>query len=271
MNRSASSDAPIGVRRVEPADLAAVRDIEAEYGNLRTWPDRPHFLDHEFEAGRMVLAELGNEVVGFAGVFDYGELTYLADLFVRSSLVGRGIGKGLLEAILPTEDACATLASSDPRALPCHARMGMRPVVPMLYLSGGRDAAAKLTAQPRGLREASAAAELDELVGLGCHAVRPPATCRASLPAGPLRDDAPQAFIGPRGATSEAGLAGLTEAAIHHAARFGHRIHLSVLGPHSMLPALLRAGFRIDGMDILMSTALDLMDGRRYAPGPEFG
>jgi GNAT superfamily N-acetyltransferase len=287
----------VTVRPAAASDLDAIRRIEEAYGNLRPWPARPDFLDHEFEAGRIVVAERLTEVVGFAGVFDYGELTYLADLFVRPDLLGQGIGRALLEVILQGCEAWATLASSDPRAVPLYARFGVRPVMRALYVSGGLEDARRLPSLPSSPRIASPHADLDELVDLDavtCGRRRPLehrfllglrgtvalvhgaedhasayAYVRTVLAEGQAE---PEAFIGPCGGESEADFTHITRAAIHQAAEAGcERIHLAVFEGHPDLSMLLQAGFRVDDADTFMATNAELLDGRSYAPNPEFG
>src|SRR5207245_611752 len=92
--------------------------------------------------------------------------TFLADLFVRNDLRGRGIGRALLESILADAPVCATSASSDPRALPLYASFGMRPITPALYLSAGRDDARRLPARQTSPEVVSAGEGLDRLIEL---------------------------------------------------------------------------------------------------------
>jgi GNAT superfamily N-acetyltransferase len=288
---------PVTVRPAAAADLDAIRSIEEAYGNLHPWPARPDFLDHEFEAGRIVVAQRLPELVGFAGVFDYSELTYLADLFVRPDLLGQGIGRALLAVILQGRESWATLASSDPRAVPLYVRFGVQPVMRALYLSGGVEAARRLPSLPSRPRVASPDADLDELVDLdavtsgrrrplehrfllslpGTVALvhgsgdRPSAYAyvRTVLPEGQPQ---PEAFIGPCGGESEQDFAFITRAAITQAVEMGcDGIHLSVFERHPDLSALLKAGFHGDDVDTFMATDADLLDGRLYAPNPEFG
>jgi len=125
------------VRPAEPGDLAAVRAIAAAYGNLHDWPQRPDYLDHELTSGRLLVATdetSGEGVVAFAGAYERGGVTHLGDLFVRPGLTGKGLGRGLLEAILPTDGELVTFASANPAAVALYCRYGMQPLAPLLYL-----------------------------------------------------------------------------------------------------------------------------------------
>jgi GNAT superfamily N-acetyltransferase len=156
------------VRPAEPGDLPAVRAILAAYGNLQDWPQRPDYLDHELTSGRLLVATdegAGEGVAAFGGACERGGVTYLSDLFVRPGLTGRGLGRALLEAILPADGELVTFASSDPAAVALYCRFGMQPLAPLLYLRAepakpvaGR-LAAKAAAQAQAGAEPEAAAE----------------------------------------------------------------------------------------------------------------
>src|SRR3954452_22848059 len=124
------------VRRAGAADLPAVRAIAEGYGNLEEWPRRPDYLDHELERDALWVALDAGEVAGFAGVLVDGEVAHLADLFVRPDRLGSGVGSALLAAALPRDRTLVTFSSADPRALPLYVRAGMRPLAPLLYLTG---------------------------------------------------------------------------------------------------------------------------------------
>jgi GNAT superfamily N-acetyltransferase len=97
----------------------------------RTMPWFSHLLD----VGRLVLAEDGDEVVGFAGVVDLGSCVALSDLFVRPDRQSQGIGAALLDEVLPSDRSLVTMSSADPRAVASYARRGMRPRWPAYYLA----------------------------------------------------------------------------------------------------------------------------------------
>jgi GNAT superfamily N-acetyltransferase len=285
---------PSDVRAAEDRDLAAVREISEAYDNLRPWPERPDFLDHELRAGRMIVAERGGEVVAFGGSFDRGEVVYLADLFVRPEFLGHGIGAAVLEAVFDRDGVRLTSASGDPRAVPLYARFGMRPLTPVLHLHAEAAAITGLEGAPGALEPGTpeAVAELDGEVsgrprpqehaflatcpGAEGFRIAGPSgtsaygwirTVTIAGPAGPHR----HAFIGPIGGLTEQDMDAVTRALARRAASGAEHVHVVVLGPHPSLVALFEAGFRLVDRDTWMCSRFDLVDGRRYAPSPELG
>ena len=282
------------VRLARDEDREAVRAISAAYDNLRPWPERPDFLDHEFAGGRVAVAEWNGEVVAFGGTFDRGEVVYLADLFVRPDYVGHGAGSAILETLFDRGDVRLTAASGDPRALPLYARFGMRPLMPALYLHAAAGAIGSLEASPGSLAQAppDAIAAIDAEVS---GRPRPQehaflATCSGaegfvldgsgdpvaygwirtvSIDAGPGPER--HAFVGPVGGRTEEAMDLVTRALAARAARGASHVHLLLLGPHPSLAPLLGAGFRVVDRDTWMCSRFDLVDGRRYAPSPELG
>jgi len=278
------------IRPATPADLDPVRALAAAYGNLRHWPDRPDYLDHELATGRMLLAEDEAGLAGFAAVLERDGVTHLADLVVRSDRLGQGVGRALLAAILPARGERTTFASADPRALPLYARAGMRPVTPLLYLRGDRASAARLPdpGTAAGSAGPGAVADLDRvaagrrrgadhaflatagasalLVGdgdrtLGYGWVRVPAGAGPGL----------EAFLGPLGAGTEDDARRVVIAAVRYAAARAQTVHVPLLGPHPALAPLLAAGFRIEDTDTFMTSRVNLLDPRRYTPSPDLG
>jgi GNAT superfamily N-acetyltransferase len=130
------------VREIRAAtldDVAAIRSILAEHGNdgpIVTADVVGPYVRHLITAHRALVTEEGGEVVAFGAVVDAGVSTHLADLFVRSSRLGQGIGRPLLDALFGQAAPRTTFASDDPRALPVYVRAGMAPLWVSLYLEG---------------------------------------------------------------------------------------------------------------------------------------
>ncbi len=290
---------PARPRRLSPAirpatagDLDAVRAIEAAHGGLRSWPDRPDFLDHELATGRMAVAEHRGEVVAFGGAFDRSGTTHLADLFVEPGLEGRGIGRAVLASLLDGEGERMTFASSDPRAAPLYGSFGMRPVMPLLYLEGERasalqvpevgpiETAGERTVEVAGMDARASGRERPQdhafLRAVGSAAL---VLADGPRPSGyayvrvvrPSPGGEPEAFLGPIGGRDRAAAKRITLGAVRFAAEHAWRVHLALPEPHPALPALLQAGFRIEDRDTVMSSRADALDGRVYAPCPELG
>jgi GNAT superfamily N-acetyltransferase len=285
------------VRAATAADMDGVRILADAYGNLSHWPMRPDYLDHELAADGLWVADDGDEVVGFAGVLERGEVAYLADLFVRQDLLGKGIGRALLEAAFGGADAPvrATCASGDPRALPLYVSFGMRPIAPLLYLSGDRASGLRVPmGDGEGLREAAPddpqVVDLDAAVGGrrrdadlaflgdagalafvlrdGREAVAA-AIVRISAVTGSMH--AREAFVAPSFARSEEAAARVTLSTVVEGAGRADAVHVVVPGPHPALGPLLAGGFRIVDRDTVMASRLDLFDLTRQVPSPELG
>jgi GNAT superfamily N-acetyltransferase len=269
----------IRLRSATERDLDELRALE-NADALEAWPFRPDFLDHELEHGRMILAE-DDDIVGFAGAFVRHGMAYLADAFVRRDRLGEGIGRAVVSAVLDDHPVRLTHASSDPRAMPLYARLGMRPLTPLLYVVGKdprvRGSAAEMEPTPLS-------PELVQLDARSSGRVREKDLAfLAKTPGGELYVDADRrgygavrfvgtdAYLGPIGAATEADMARTTVGLIRRAVERAERVHLALYGPHPALAALLDAGFRIADLDTFMASANDLFDPAAYAPSPELG
>ena len=127
------------VRPATPADLGAVYAVwyATEVAGMATPPpprSMPWF-GHLLRIGTLVVAEDDVNVVGFAGAFDHGRCVALSDLFVHPDRQSQGIGRALLDAVVPADRPVVTMASADPRAVASYARRGMRPRWPAYYLA----------------------------------------------------------------------------------------------------------------------------------------
>jgi GNAT superfamily N-acetyltransferase len=268
-------------------DLDGVREIARGYDGLTHWPDRPDYLDHERDTGRLLVAVDDARVVGFGGALSRDRVTHLGDLFIRPERLGEGIGRALLDQLFAGAQARTTSASGDPRAIPLYIRFGMRPLWPVLYLEGTNDAARRVPAEDVGLRLATvdAVADLDR----PCSARFRPQDFRflsgagaslyaaSSIPSGYgcLRTvkvgSRLEAFVAPIGAASEPEAARMLLALVGRAAENADVVHVPPLGPHPAVPALIAAGFRLSDRDTFMSSDLSLVDPCRYVPSPEVG
>ena len=59
------------------------------------------WFGHLLDVGRLVVAEEGGTVIGFAGLLDLGSCVALSDLFVRPDRQSHGVGAALLDEVLP--------------------------------------------------------------------------------------------------------------------------------------------------------------------------
>jgi len=95
----------------------------------------PATLRHVFETGTMYVAEQDGTILAFAGAITRGSVTFLTDLFVRPQTQSAGLGKALLQYVLPREQSIhCTMSSTDPRAQALYIRYGMQPVFPHFNL-----------------------------------------------------------------------------------------------------------------------------------------
>lgn len=95
----------------------------------------PATLRHVFESGTMYVAEQDGDILAFAGSITRGPITFLTDLFVRPKTQSGGLGKTLLQHVLPSEQPIhCTMSSTDPRAQALYIRFGMQPAFPHFNL-----------------------------------------------------------------------------------------------------------------------------------------
>jgi GNAT superfamily N-acetyltransferase len=278
------------VRPASEADLDSVHAIASSFGNLTSWPRRPDYIDHELATGTLTVCEGAGEVVGFGAVLERGGVAHLADLFVRRDQLGRGIGRAILERMLPMGSRRVTFASKDPRALPLYMRFGMKPIAPLLYLEGSAEAASTLPDPLVTLREsapaevaeldrvASGRARLQDLEFLGAHAQCLAAVYRKRVIGYgfvrlPETSDggATHAFVGPTGAATAEASRRTALALLRWAAERASSCNLVVFGPHPVASALVGAGFQIEDMDTFMASDPRVIDPGRYCPSVELG
>lgn len=273
------------VRRATPDDMAAIRAILAAHDE-----DPPvggadiigPYLRHCVQHARTRVAERAGEVVGYGSAVDTGVVRHLADLFVRPDVLGRGIGRHLLQEVMGDSVRRTTFASSDPRALPLYVRAGMWPLWPLLHMEGDPTR--------RGVSETRLATEPSDTVRLAALERSWTGADRAadhafwaSLPAAEafviLDKGEPVAIACARARQRDAArvvrlvvrpdmdpvvptLTGL------RLGSRGGRVVVGMPGPSAVLPVLLAAGFRITGRSQFMASGGDLVDPARLLPDP---
>lgn len=285
------------LRPATNADVPELADIwidSAYGGSPPPGLPEPVYLAHEITTGTALVAEADGRAVGFGVMLTRGEVSNLAELFVRRRAQSGGVGALLLEALLARAARIRfTIASGDPRAVALYARHHMVPRWPYYYLKADakrlrlpateveiaaaswddpdwaawdlRHAGRPRPEDHRYLRQACAGVPLwfrrgGATVGYGC--VQAPGGYQAAR----------VATIGPLGATDPDSAIVCARAAARWAAARAGTIQLALPGPHPALAPLLEAGFRIVDTDAFMSIAPpDFVDPRRYLPiGAEF-
>jgi len=102
-----------------------------------------------------VVAEQEGRIVGFAAAVRRERLWFLSMCFVRPAEQGRGLGRRLVEAILPAADAETILATATDSAQPIsnalYSRYGIVPRLPLLSVSGYVTNPGVLPDLPRGM------------------------------------------------------------------------------------------------------------------------
>ncbi len=274
------------IRPATAGDIPSMRAILAahdEDGPVAAVDIVGPYLRHLVEHATAAVAVRAGAVVGFGTALDAGVARHLADLFVRPDLLGRGIGRRLLEAVMGDAPRRTTFASTDPRALPLYVRAGMTPFWPSLLLEG----AAVLLAAPEPSMAVEPADPLRlaalERAWTGADRRSDHAFWASQPGADPfvvLEGGEPVAFayararqVGPARAIDrlvvrpDAEPVRPTLAAIRHGAR-GGPVVAHVLGPSPVLPALLAARFRILDREQFLASDAGLVDPARLVPDP---
>jgi ribosomal protein S18 acetylase RimI-like enzyme len=290
---------PLDDQIVRPAtadDLPALYDIwyrsevddDASPPARGPWP----WLAHELATGELLLAERAGVPIGFAATITRGEFSFLSDCFVRADMQSSGVGRRLLQRLIRDDGRIYfTVSSSDPRAQALYIRAGMRPRWPnfileaesssVLAMSAGRVEVAEGHAGDAALIEWDAAIggrrRPEEHGYLAAH--------HQAIPLWFLRSGQPIGYgyaqlfspellwrpdtlrLGPIGARNERDALACVSAAVGWAKSRAPTIHISVPGPHGALAALLEAHFRINYVEIFLSSSeWPLFDARCYIP-----
>jgi GNAT superfamily N-acetyltransferase len=261
--------------------MAAVRRIAAAHDVLAQWPAAPDFLDCERAFGRLLLGEVDGRVAGFGGVLCRGGWTHLGDLFVAAQEQSAGLGRALLDGILHGASRRVTYASADPRAVALYVRYGMVPRQMLVYLAGPADALSIVddfrrvpTAEPV---DTPVLVDLDGAVSGGTrddvlHWYTTLSTVdgyRTGDGYALARRIGDRVQIGPAGGADPVASA---HAVLAAGRRYpGRRLLVSLFGTHPLLPALLRAGYRIEDADTFMASEDGLFAPDRYVPSVDLG
>jgi [ribosomal protein S18]-alanine N-acetyltransferase len=95
----------IQLRRLEPRDVPRIAELERELFGLSAWS--PAMIAEELDAwGRWYVVAVasnpndGESVVGYAGLWFDGEVTQVMTIGVDPAQQHRGIGRGLLDALI---------------------------------------------------------------------------------------------------------------------------------------------------------------------------
>lgn len=288
---------PVTIRRANMADLPAIVDIwyhsevDEGGGDPLPYPRRPPgAFRHLLATADVRVAEEGGAAVGFVTLATRGVVSYLTLMYVRAERQSSGIGRALLESVIPPATGVyCTAASTDPRAQALYIRAGMQPAWPSFHLFGevwrlrlpSQDGIEVVEAQSmdpellRWDREISGQERPQDHLALG-----------DTLPAVPLwfrragetigygyvhtSSDvvlgAPDAFaVGPVGARTPADAVACTLAAVGWVRERARLIRIALPGPHPALAPLLDAGFRIVYVEEFMSSASEpIFDPRLY-------
>jgi GNAT superfamily N-acetyltransferase len=254
------------------ADVAQVADPPDEGDDVDL-----RYYEHLLSRGEVVVAEVSDVVIGYAGALPVGGLRHITDLFLHPDARGHGIGSRLLDALPLGVEPTLTFSSQHPAALPLYARRGLVPRWPLLYLRG---TAASLPA-PR-LEVVAVSAEVAsalESSWLGWQRTAeyqywsqaPGGRIVSVLEAGePVavgcvgrrrhRDTLLHLSSIDRAVTQDAVLSVL--------ATCGDDVLVAVPGENPTLVPLLEAGWRVLDHDILCATDSSLIDARTLIPHP---
>ncbi|HEX9370434.1 MAG TPA: GNAT family N-acetyltransferase [Roseiflexaceae bacterium] len=287
---------PATIRPATIADLPELYDIwyASEVGDDPHPPPRgaASVILHELETGEVCAAEQAGQVVGFAAMVTRDGVVFVAECFVRADCQSAGVGRRLLQQLLPRDGrTCCTLSSRDPRALALYIRAGMRPQWPNFCL---RAEASRLGSLPAAGVEVveghpgdPALLHWDAAIGgrlrpqehdywVAQTRAVPLWFRRAGQTVGygyaQLRSPEdlwfPDAItLGPIGAETDEDALACVGAAVGWARPRAQALKITVPGPHVVLPALLDAHFQITYVETFVSSSDEpFADARHYIP-----
>lgn len=234
------------------------------------------YLRHFMAVGRLGVAEVAGDVVGYVASRRVGSADMLGDLFIHPDHRGRGVGGALLAAAWTDAPHRQTFSSLDPAALPLYVRAGMTPRWPLLYLAGDVGALPPVEGVSVSEVDAATASSLEEgLTGQDraddyrYWSQRLSGKClvaaRGELVLGVAAVGGEGGGFGIShlvGATSQA------DAVLAVLGSLNRRAVVTLPGPHPALPQLLAAGWRVEYTDIYQSTDGSLIDPQSVCPHP---
>lgn len=288
----------MSIRVATSADLPEMVRIRLATEN-ETIPDdqtlpAPAGFVHLLSHGQTCVAEQDGKVVGFAAAFTRGSISFLSQLFVDPAGQSGGVGRALLNAVMPEDGTVrATVSSSDPRAVGLYVRRGMLPVWPVFDLVADTGALRELPTALADLQEA--ASEDPEIVETDARVGgrrRPEDHRHWSQQRGGIAftierrgrrsgygyvqvardgDDAAlrgdSVRIGPIGVEDPAAAYDSVLALVTRARAYGERLEILMPGIHPALGTLLEAGFQIADIEtFLCAGPAPFVDGSCYVP-----
>lgn len=260
-----------------PPEVASLTRLHAHV--LSTDPGR--FL----VAVRIDPATDGEQLVGFAAATRRDLVWFLSMLFIQPADQGAGIGRALLERVMPADDAVLATATdtAQPISNALYSSFGMVPRIPLLNLVGRPERPdafgalpSGITAQPMVDGDGAVVDALDAAIA-GFHHPQDHAFLRAERRRGFVYrapDGSPVGY----GYASEAGRVGpiavldeaLLPAVLGHVLMAVEPRGASALwvpgAAGGALMALLRAGLRLEGFPVLLCWNRPFADFSRYLP-----
>ncbi len=246
-------------------------------------------LRHILSTGTLYVAEQDNQILAFTGAITRSTTSFLTDLFVHPETQSTGLGKMLLQHVLPPDKLLhCTMSSTDPRAQALYIRSGMQPQFPNFNLQWDGSAPEKLPSSPVEVVEADPADSTllqwdTEISGRA----RPMDHAfwvqeQQALPLWFLQKEKTIGYgyvrlktgniwypeictIGPLGVNASENVLNCILAAIHWARTWAKIIRIDVPGHYSCLATLLDCGFRISYVELFVASApVPFFDAQRY-------
>jgi GNAT superfamily N-acetyltransferase len=261
---------PVTVRPAVADDLGSVIAIAKATGQDEDWDSvYPAYVNHLISNGRFLVAERDRTVTGFGGAVRLGTgprpICMLTDLFVSPAAHGTGTGRAILTVLLRDEPRRMTFSSLHSHALPLYTSVGMDAWWPLLYLTGD----VRGLPAPEGWSVSAASAEQVGALEREWTGAERTTDHRfwAALPNGS------GVIASRRGRPLAAGTVGgnvrdAVVAVLNWLEPADGRARVCLPGPHPATRMLLRSGWRIEDLDLHMTSEPDLIDPRSLVPSP---